>query len=173
MQSKSKEERQLEKMIRKTGKEIHKLRKAKLGLGEPDKHMFREKMAFLTTSMCQVPPLVLSSDVIDTSSDALMSSNALMSSDTLMSNVSLVTSVSSRSSTLKHVEHPPSSETLLEAIGDVHLDPECPSSGSSTCSTPTPHLKTATSVKDAMEISAPSNAERFSYEIDPDIGVIV
>merc|ERR1719412_2786173 len=80
LQCKSKEERQLEKMIKKTGREIHKLRKAKLGPGELDKHMFQEKMAFLTTSICQeVPPLLLNEDTLTCSA-----------------------SISSRSSTLKH-----------------------------------------------------------------------
>ena len=106
-------------MIKKTGREIHRLRKAKLGMGELDKHMFAEKMAFLTTSKCQVPPLF---------------------SDT---------EISSRSSTLKH-------DTTLVCPPETS---NSSSTSSSTCSTPTPHLK--------------SEQNRFSYEIDPDIGVIV
>ena len=119
---KSKDERQLEKMIRKTGREIHRLRKAKLGFGELDKHMFAEKMAFLTTSKFEVPPMLFSDP----------------------------DSGSSRSSTLKY------NANDLSGLED---------SSSSTCSTPTPHFKASS--------SASSSPERFSYDIDPDIGVIV
>ena len=128
-------------MIKKTGREIHRLRKAKLGHGELDKHMFQEKMASLTTSKCQVPPL-------------------------LMLNEDILTMTSSRSSTLKHAE-----QLLLPGLTPGPPEPEPGpeldhSSSSSTCSTPTPHLKSG--VNRDQE-----NVERFSYEIDPDIGVIV
>ena len=173
-------------MIKKTGREIHKLRKAKLGPGELDKHMFQEKMTFLTTSMCQVPPLLLNEDILTS-----------------------VASNSSRSSTLKHASSLvpvdslcsfPASTSGLEAgiscpHGDLNPDPETEdSSSSSTCSTPTPHLKPTVLLgngspvasefvtfaaspeteTDSNSASATSTAsERFSYEIDPDIGVIV
>jgi len=197
LQSKSKEERQLEKMIKKTGREIHKLRKAKLGPGELDKHMFQEKMAFLTTSMCQVPPLLLNEDTLLTSN-----------------------SNSSRSSTLKH-DAAATLATPVDSFSCSGIRGTCGTSGldltsgmcddletedsssSSTCSTPTPHLKptlllcngspssefgffeqkddqktTAASgnkIENSDSASAASTAslERFSYEIDPDIGVIV
>jgi len=197
LQSKSKEERQLEKMIKKTGREIHKLRKAKLGPGELDKHMFQEKMAFLTTSMCQVPPLLLNEDTLLTAN-----------------------SNSSRSSTLKH-DAAATLATPVDSFSCSGIRGTCGTSGldltsgmcddletedsssSSTCSTPTPHLKptlllcngspssefgffeqkddqktTAASgnkIENSNSASAASTAslERFSYEIDPDIGVIV
>ena len=134
-------------MIKKTGREIYKLRKAKLGLGEPDKHMFREKMAFLTTSTGQVPPLLLGSeDPTDPAVDPVM---------TLLG--------SSRSSTLKHVT--PSAEALAASAGNDEAVTSGNSSSSSTCSTPTPHLKARKPLH--------ASVERFSYEIDPDIGVIV
>ncbi len=41
MQEKSKEEKHLEKMIRKTGREIYRLRKTKASKGGLDKHSFR------------------------------------------------------------------------------------------------------------------------------------
>jgi len=172
LQSKSKEERQLEKMIKKTGREIHKLRKAKLGPGELDKHMFQEKMAFLTTSIYQeVPPLLLNEDTLTSAS------------------------VSSRSSTLKHAATlaPVDSLCSLRGMGPtgssdasgLDLDGRTDSSSSSTCSTPTPHLKPTeilsndgcgSSENTATSSETDSNLvslERFSYEIDPDIGVIV
>ena len=157
-------------MIKKTGREIHKLRKAKLGPGELDKHMFQEKMAFLTTSLCQeVPPLLLNE------------------ADTLTAG-----SVSSRSSTLKHAATLAPVDSLCSmrgmtavsgssSSGGLDLETE-DSSSSSTCSTPTPHLKPTVlsnggSLSEASaSAEADSNlvaSERFSYEIDPDIGVIV
>jgi hypothetical protein len=194
LQSKSKEERQLEKMIKKTGREIHKLRKAKLGPGELDKHMFQEKMAFLTTSMCQVPPLLLNEDTLLTAN-----------------------SNSSRSSTLKH-DAAATLATPVDSFSCSGIRGTCGTSGldltsgmcddletedsssSSTCSTPTPHLKPTLLLsngspssefgffeqKDDQKTMAVSgnktensnsastaSLERFSYEIDPDIGVIV
>jgi len=157
LQTKSREERHLEKMIKKTGREIHRLRKAKLGLGELDKHRFHEKLAFLTTSKGDVPPIFEESS-----------------------------SCNSRSSTLKHATEPSMMyphETSAEAIaakiqpehrhcteGSIHLSgDETHSSSSSTCSTPTPHLKREAET----ETSSSTETERFSYDIDPDIGVIV
>merc|ERR1712223_1039422 len=177
LQCKSKEERQLEKMIKRTGREIHKLRKAKLGPGELDKHVFQEKMAFLTTSMCQVPPLLLSEDT-------------------------LTASISSRSSTLKHAATLAPVDSLCTHLDDRGADmsrhvgdsPDiegADSSSSSTCSTPTPHFKPTVLCNGAdpgghpeghpepstdpptSNSTSSSLAERFSYEIDPDIGVIV
>ena len=145
LQNKTKEERQLEKMIRKTGKEIHRLRKAKLGQNELDKHMFAEKLTFLTTSKAEVVPPILN----------LEESNLICNS---------------RSSTLKHVDHPPSSamQSVLVVSGSEE-GCDIDSSSSSTCSTPTPHLNKKTS---SDNIDANTD-QRFSYEIDPDIGVIV
>ena len=178
-------------MIKKTGREIHKLRKAKLGPGELDKHMFQEKMAFLTTSMCQVPPLLLNEDTLLTAN-----------------------SNSSRSSTLKH-DAAATLATPVDSFSCSGIRGTCGTSGldltsgmcddletedsssSSTCSTPTPHLKptlllcngspssefgffeqkddqkttTAASgnkIENSNSASAASTAslERFSYEID-------
>ena len=97
LQTKSREERHLEKMIKKTGREIHRLRKAKLGLGELDKHRFHEKLAFLTTSKGDVPPIFEESS-----------------------------SCNSRSSTLKHATEPSMMyphETSAEAIA-AKIQPE-------------------------------------------------
>ena len=163
-------------MIKKTGREIHKLRKAKLGPGELDKHMFQEKMAFLTTSMCQVPPLLLNEDTLLTAN-----------------------SNSSRSSTLKH-DAAATLATPVDSFSCSGIRGTCGTSGldlttsgmcddletedsssSSTCSTPTPHLKPENteilsnggSSSAAETDSNLVSSERFSYEIDPDIGVIV
>merc|ERR1712004_527686 len=94
LQNKTKEEKQLEKMIRKTGKEIHRLRKAKLGQNELDKHMFQEKLTFLTASKVEVvPPLNLETE------------------SSLICN--------SRSSTLKHVDNHgggPSQASMIQSM---------------------------------------------------------
>ena len=143
-------------MIKKTGREIHRLRKAKLGHGELDKHMFQEKMAFLTTSKCQVPPLLMTSNDYDNNDEDVISMAANF--------------MSSRSSTLKH-------DALAAQIQTHELDHN--SSSSSTCSTPTPHLKNNVNSghlqlrNNAADQDSSTAAERFSYEIDPDIGVIV
>ena len=133
LQNKTKEERKLESMIKKTGKEIHRLRKAKLGQNELDKHMFQEKMAFLTSQKVEVP-------VVTNLEDHLL--------------------CNSRSSTLKHMDHPP---VIVSSEATCDID----SSSSSTCSTPTPHLNKK------EEEETEQAGDRFSYEIDPDIGVIV
>lgn len=149
LQSKSKEERQLEKMIKKTGREIHRLRKAKLGMNELDRHMFQEKMAFLTASKCQVPPVLFCSSADNDS----------------------LTSISSRSSTLKHAIPPMMSAGDEPEMSSTTAAVASSSTSSSTCSTPTPHLKEELHIN--SEKSSGENADRFSYEIDPDIGVIV
>ena len=133
-------------MIKKTGREIYRLRKAKIGLGELDRHRFQEKLAFFTTSKGDhvvVPPIF----------------------------EECLNSTSSRSSTLKHADPPPSmiSADICESADKVHIHTssgdETHSSSSSTCSTPTPHIK--------READQSGSTERFSYDIDPDIGVIV
>ncbi|KAK7874477.1 hypothetical protein R5R35_001564 [Gryllus longicercus] len=58
--SKSADERKVEKMLKKTSKEIYKLRKSKAGKGKPDIISFKEKMAFFTR--VNVPLPVLPSD---------------------------------------------------------------------------------------------------------------
>jgi len=156
LQNKTKEEKQLEKMIRKTGKEIHRLRKAKLGQNELDKHMFQEKLTFLTASKVEVvPPLNLETE------------------SSLICN--------SRSSTLKHVDNHgggPSQASMIQSmvlVSGCHSEESAAAScdidsspSSSTCSTPTPHLNKKTTSSENTE-----DDNRFSYEIDPDIGVIV
>ena len=136
-------------MIKKTGREIYRLRKAKIGLGELDRHRFQEKLAFFTTSKAgdhTVPPPIFEERL---------------------------NSPSSRSSTLKHADPPPSmiSADICESADKVHIHTssgdETHSSSSSTCSTPTPHIK-----READQ-ATDSSTERFSYDIDPDIGVIV
>ncbi|XP_074111346.1 WW and C2 domain containing protein kibra isoform X1 [Cotesia typhae] len=54
---KSLEDKKVEKMLKKTSKEIYKLRKTKVGKGKPDIISFKEKMAFFTRVNLSVPVL--------------------------------------------------------------------------------------------------------------------
>ncbi|XP_047003394.1 protein kibra isoform X1 [Schistocerca americana] len=54
---KSAEERKIEKMLKKTSREIYKLRKSKAGKGKPDIISFKEKMAFFTRATVPLPVL--------------------------------------------------------------------------------------------------------------------
>ncbi|XP_050724203.1 protein kibra-like isoform X2 [Eriocheir sinensis] len=54
---KSPEDRRMEKMLRKTSREIHKLRNSKTPRGQPDVVSFKEKMAFFLKSSPTIPPL--------------------------------------------------------------------------------------------------------------------
>ncbi|XP_014207758.1 protein kibra isoform X2 [Copidosoma floridanum] len=54
---KSVEDKKVEKMLRKTSKEIYKLRKTKAGKGKPDIISFKEKMAFFTRVNLNIPVL--------------------------------------------------------------------------------------------------------------------
>nr|XP_034191567.1 protein kibra isoform X2 [Osmia lignaria] len=54
---KSAEDKRVEKMLKKTSKEIYKLRKTKAGKGKPDIISFKEKMAFFTRFNLNVPVL--------------------------------------------------------------------------------------------------------------------
>ncbi|KOX79441.1 Protein kibra [Melipona quadrifasciata] len=54
---KTAEDKRVEKMLKKTSKEIYKLRKTKAGKGKPDIISFKEKMAFFTRVNLNVPVL--------------------------------------------------------------------------------------------------------------------
>ncbi|XP_066941887.1 protein kibra isoform X1 [Macrobrachium rosenbergii] len=59
---KSPEDRRMEKMLRKTSREIHKLRNSKTPRGQPDVVSFKEKMAFFLKSSPTIPPLSVELD---------------------------------------------------------------------------------------------------------------
>ncbi|MPC28198.1 Protein kibra [Portunus trituberculatus] len=52
----------MEKMLRKTSREIHKLRNSKTPRGQPDVISFKEKMAFFLKSSPTIPPLTVDCD---------------------------------------------------------------------------------------------------------------
>ncbi|XP_039294559.1 protein kibra isoform X1 [Nilaparvata lugens] len=69
---KSADDRKVEKLLKKTSREIYKLRKTKAGKGKPDLISFKEKMAFFTRASVNVPvppPLSSSSESPLPSSD--------------------------------------------------------------------------------------------------------
>nr|XP_050848061.1 protein kibra isoform X1 [Vespula vulgaris] len=70
---KSAEDKKVEKMLKKTSKEIYKLRKTKAGKGKPDIISFKEKMAFFTRVNVNVPALP---------PDDLPPESSMMSTDT-------------------------------------------------------------------------------------------
>ncbi|KAG8272243.1 hypothetical protein J6590_044902 [Homalodisca vitripennis] len=56
---KSADDKKVEKLLKKTSREIYKLRKSKAGKGKPDLISFKEKMAFFTKANVSVPVLPL------------------------------------------------------------------------------------------------------------------
>uniref|UniRef100_A0A023F4X0 Protein kibra n=1 Tax=Triatoma infestans TaxID=30076 RepID=A0A023F4X0_TRIIF len=62
---KSADEKKVEKLLKKTSKEIYKLRKSKTGKGKPDLISFKEKMAFFTRPTVGVPLVALRSLDVD------------------------------------------------------------------------------------------------------------
>ncbi|EEB17221.1 myosin-2 heavy chain, non muscle, putative [Pediculus humanus corporis] len=57
LQPQSQDDKRVEKMFKKTAKEIYKLRKSKAGKGKPDVISFKEKMAFFTRVHLNIPNL--------------------------------------------------------------------------------------------------------------------
>ncbi|XP_059079146.1 protein kibra-like isoform X2 [Tigriopus californicus] len=131
--SKSKEEKRIEKMLRKTDRDIYKLRKMKTASkGQLDILAFKEKMAFFTTIKNEVPAVITTSEI---DSDA----EQVEDEDT----------ASESGSTLKHALTSRLDQlSLEESVVDSEPNP--------------PRSRSLENVQ-----------ERFTYEIDPDIGVIV
>lgn len=130
--ARTKEDRHIEKMLQKTGKDIYKLRKTKTASkGQLDVHAFKEKMAFFTNLKNDVPTMEAATDEEeDTGSEC---------------------------STLKNDPVP---KTASKAAAFATSVPVTSSFSSETVNTLT-------------EDETGGNGERFSYEIDPEIGVIV
>jgi len=141
---KSSEEKRMEKLLRKTAKEIYKLRKSKTLKGELDVQSFREKMAFFTSVKASVPIYQEESDD-DTSSE----------SSTLPSVHDRSRIISSNFSTPTPTAAEDMDSTLKEGFSTETVNEE--DNISSQNSTPTPNMTT----------------ERFSYEVDPELGAFV
>jgi len=149
---KTSEERRMEKLLKKTAKEIYKLRKSKSLKGQLDVQSFKEKMAFFTSVRASVPMYQEESDD-DTCSE----------SSTLQSSADPARQLSSALSTPTPAPLAEDQDTALregfstETVNTItEADEEANRSNSSQNSTPTPNV-----------------SERFSYEIDPELGAFV
>lgn len=160
-------------MLKKTGRDIYKLRKSKTASkGQLDVHAFKEKMAFFTNLKTDIPVIPGDSNAAATSEDSedtaseqeelpLQSSPKQIAADQpqqLMGHANRLTSLSSETV-----------NTLTEddsvVSGMMHPPPPQPPPSQVTSSP----FNNPPGVEDKKE----PEKERFSYEIDPDIGVIV
>jgi protein KIBRA len=147
---KSYEEKRMEKLLRKTAKEIYKLRKTKSIKGQLDVQSFKEKMAFFTCVKANVPIYGEDSDD-DTGSESSTLQSAVPSRQMVSSNFSTPTPTVTEEHddhTLKEGLSTETVNTITEDDGTAH---------SSQNSTPTPTIQ----------------SERFSYEVDPELGAFV
>ncbi len=167
------EERRVEKLLRKTGRDIYRLRKTRTtSKGQLDVQAFKEKMAFFTNLKNEVPvPVAISDDDEELDHDDASKSSR---SSTLRRDDEGVISTKEREGTTSASPPPPvigvstslSSETVDTLTGD---DVEAlPSSSGKKGSK---HKKKKK--KDNSKKHYRDEENRFSYEIDPDIGVIV
>jgi len=151
---KSFEEKRMEKLLRKTAKEIYKLRKTKSTQGQLDVQSFKEKMAFFTCVKANVPIYGEESDD-DTSSE----SSTLPSADRVRQMVS--STFSTPTPTVpEEIHHEHDDQTLKEGLSTETVNTIIEDDGtahSSQNSTPTPNIQ----------------SERFSYEVDPELGAFV
>jgi len=151
---KSYEEKRMEKLLRKTAKEIYKLRKTKSIKGQLDVQSFKEKMAFFTCVKANVPIYGEESDD-DTGSE----SSTLQSADPIRqmvsSNFSTPTPTVPEEITHEHDDHTLKEGLSTETVNTITEDDG--TAHSSQNSTPTPNIQ----------------SERFSYEVDPELGAFV
>jgi len=160
---KSSEEKRMEKLLRKTAKEVYKLRKTKTSKGQLDVQSFKEKMAFFTCVKANVPILENESDD-DTASETEGPSilRLLDPSHSIVTPTSNMATPTPNNPTEDHDTNPEESSlkqglstetvnTLTEEDGAIHI------ASSSQTPTPTPNIQT----------------ERFSYEVDPELGAFV
>lgn len=149
---KSHEEKRMEKLLRKTAKEIYKLRKTKSIKGQLDVQSFKEKMAFFTCVKANVPIYGEDSEE-DTGSESSTLQNPIR--PTVSSNFSTPTPTATEEISHEHEEN-----TLKEGLSTETVNTIIEDDGtthSSQNSTPTPTIQ----------------SERFSYEVDPELGAFV
>lgn len=140
------EEKRMEKMLRKTAKEIYKLRKTKSIKGQLDVQSFKEKMAFFTSVKAEVP--LLGNEEGDLTLESC--SSTLREKDL----VSEHESIREDEGTLKEGLSTETVNTIIEDADQGGMD------SSSQNSTPTPGAPGITT-------------HRFSYEVDPELGAFV
>ena len=158
----------MERMLRKTGRDIYKLRKTKTASkGQPDVQAFKEKMAFVAALKNEVP-LVIPDEDLAAEDEAR---EVAMESTTMASGVSVTT-----------IGYREAAEAAAEAEEEDRLTG---SLSSETVNTLTEEdqsaLAAARTAKSARKADRAEKAgagssggkKRYNYEIDPDIGVIV
>jgi len=150
---KSYEEKRMEKILRKTSKEIYKLRKTKSIKGQIDVHSFKEKMAFFTSVKVKVPILSGDDEKLE---DEIGSENSTLHP----ADVRLIQLHSDTEGTQEEDVGSLKEGLSTETVNTITEECEQETEHSSQNSTPTPS---------APELSI----ERFSYEIDPELGAFV
>jgi len=144
---KSLEEKRIEKLLKKHAKEIYKLRKTKSIKGQLDVQSFKEKMAFFTSVKAHVPILGGDESEEDGGGDGtLCLVNSTLSSSSATPRLNEEDKEEEEEEVLKEGL---STETVNTITGDEET--------SSQNSTPTPNLQ----------------SERFSYDVDPELGAFV
>ncbi|CAB4062408.1 WWC1 [Lepeophtheirus salmonis] len=168
-EQKSTEDRRFEKMIRKSGRDIYKLRKTRTPKGKLDVYSFKEKMAFFTSLKASVPILpVPEENIIE-----LNNKSACCSHDEIISSATTSIIILATKSQKDH--------QYLERRNDMNIhnrftDPNNKSLSSSInndnhTSSPPPNNSNNSS-QPSLSQEQPQQT-KFTYEIDPVIGVIV
>lgn len=149
---KSPEERRMERLLRRTAREIYKLRKTRTNKGQLDVQSFREKMAFFTCVKASVP--ILSEDEPEEDDLLLLSSSSSLETSGALHNSNSSCTSSQQSTPQPHHHHQLllRSGTSTETVDTLTEEADLGVASSQT-STPTPH--------------------RFSYEVDPELGAFV
>jgi protein KIBRA len=147
---KSLEEKRIEKLLKKHAKEIYKLRKTKSIKGQLDVQSFKEKMAFFTSVKAHVPILGGDESEEDSGSEAtLRLVNSGLSSCLATPRLNEEDKQDGDEEEEEGLKEGLSTETVNTITGEEET--------SSQNSTPTPNLQ----------------SERFSYDVDPELGAFV
>ena len=159
----SREERKVEKLMRKTDRDIYKLRKTRtVARGRVDEQAFREKMAFVVTRKAEVP--IVDADVADPTTEC---SSELSSGCSTLKQLDQerLSVMRDQATAVAQQQH----QVTVQQRRKQQLSPINITSGPKTITTLNSENNTLTREKEGDD----STTERFTYEIDPEIGVIV
>ena len=136
-------------------------------------------MAFFTTVKAEIPFLPSCFDSLDNYDDSDSEEDSCSADDSCLmaATQESAAAAESKNSTLKHGEVLKTSPVTVTVNGQVqNFEDTAGAETSSGCSTPTPSAyspNAAATASGGDSQPKPSYRERFDYEIDPDIGVIV
>ena len=139
-------------------------------------------MAFFTTVKAEIPFLPSCFDSLDNYDDSDSEEDSCSADDSCLmaatQEAAAAAAAESKNSTLKHGEVLKTSPVTVTVNGQVqNFEDTAGAETSSGCSTPTPSAYSpnaaAATASGGDSQPKPSYRERFDYEIDPDIGVIV